>query len=236
MSVEAPPSKSSQVPPPFDPHPFRTRFKALIPLLIVAMVAGGGVALIAGTSSKQALPGGGKAIKSSTFAGPTFSRPILAPSLGSMHNYNGGPPVSVAADRGKAVFVTFLYTHCPDVCPLIASSLHTAMTELGPRAADVRLIAVSVDPHGDNPTDVAAFLHEHQLNGQMKYLLGTAAQDAPVWKSWYVGSSQDVSSPQFVNHTGVVYGIDASGHLMTAYQPNFAPSAIVHDVTPLLNS
>ena len=33
--------------------------------------------------------------------------------------------------KGKAVLLTFIYTHCPDVCPLIVSSLHNALVKLG---------------------------------------------------------------------------------------------------------
>ena len=59
--------------------------------------------------------------------------------------------MNLAGYRGKAVFVTFLYTHCPDVCPLIASQLHNALSRLGSKAGQVQLVAVSVDPRGDTP-------------------------------------------------------------------------------------
>ena len=58
---------------------------------------------------------------------------------------------------GKAVLLTFIYTHCPDTCPLIVANLHNALVQLGPRAADVQIIAVSVDPKGDTPATVRAF-------------------------------------------------------------------------------
>ena len=52
-------------------------------------------------------------------------RPVQpAPAL-ALRNFNG-EPVSLAAMRGKAVFVTFVYTHCPNVCPLIVSGLAAA--------------------------------------------------------------------------------------------------------------
>ena len=42
-----------------------------------------------------------------------------------------GQPVSLSQFRGHPVIVTFLYTHCPDVCPLIADKLHLSLVKLG---------------------------------------------------------------------------------------------------------
>jgi protein SCO1/2 len=54
--------------------------------------------------------------------------------------------------------VTFLYTHCPDVCPLIASNLRVAQNLMGSKVASrAQIVAVSVDPRGDDRQTVAAF-------------------------------------------------------------------------------
>ncbi len=54
--------------------------------------------------------------------------------------------------RGKLVLLTFLYTNCPDVCPLITQNLNEALQMLGAKRDDVRVLAVSVDPEGDTPS------------------------------------------------------------------------------------
>ncbi|HEX7593562.1 MAG TPA: SCO family protein, partial [Anaerolineae bacterium] len=41
-----------------------------------------------------------------------------------------GSAVSLADFRGKVVVLTFLYTHCPDECPLIASKLRVTSDAL----------------------------------------------------------------------------------------------------------
>jgi cytochrome oxidase Cu insertion factor (SCO1/SenC/PrrC family) len=99
----------------------------------------------------------------------------------------------------------------------------------------VQIIAVSVDPRGDTPKAVASFLERHGMTGRMQYLIGSAHELARVWEAWGVGSEQDAEKPQFVNHTGIIYGISASGKQTTFYAPTFKPSEIVHDV-PLLAS
>jgi cytochrome oxidase Cu insertion factor (SCO1/SenC/PrrC family) len=49
-----------------------------------------------------------------------------------------------------------------------------------------------------------------------------------------VGSEQDVSRPDLVNHSALIYGIGSSGRIYTIYPANFQPSQLIHDVTPLL--
>jgi len=221
-------------PPPESPSR-RPGLQIFLPVLLILVVVGALTFVLASGSSKPQLPGGATSATTSRFDGGVLTPLRAAPALSTLRNYTG-QPVNLASYRGKAVFLTFLYTHCPDVCPLIASHLHTVLSELGSRARQVQLIAVSVDPRGDTPGAVGAFLHEHQLSGQMQYLIGSGAQLAPVWKSWYVGSSRDVGRPALVNHSALVYGISASGKLTTIYASNFVPSQIVHDVAPLLAS
>jgi protein SCO1 len=209
--------------------------RIVLPLLVILAIAGGAALLIAGTShSSQPLPGGAHGVKSTSFLGQEFSKPQPVPPL-SLHNYLGGP-VNIDAYRGKAVLVTFLYTHCPDVCPLITSDLRVAQNLMGPKvSAEAQIIAVSVDPRGDDPQTVAAFLKVHEMTGRMKYLIGSPHELGRVWSAWGVGSERDSQQPQLINHTGLVYGITASGKLTTIYPANFKPSEIAHDV-PLLAS
>ncbi len=79
-----------------------------------------------------------------------------APSL-ALRNYLGDQ-VNLDSYRGKAVLVTFLYTHCIDVCPVITANLRLVLQRLGPEARKVQIIAVSVDPRGDTRKTVASFL------------------------------------------------------------------------------
>lgn len=62
-----------------------------------------------------------------------------------------GHTVTMAAQRGRWVVVTFLYTRCPDVCPLIAAQLNRALEANIGREVGLRVLAVSVDPRRDTP-------------------------------------------------------------------------------------
>lgn len=203
--------------------------------LVVLLVIVGGVVLLStggGSSRPSVAPVQGAA--SPKYSGSLASPPAPEPPL-ALRNYRG-EHVNIAQYKGRAVLVTFLYTHCPDQCPIIASNLGVALNLMGSHnASKVQAIAVSVDPRGDTPKSVATFLKRHGVAGRMQYLVGSLHELAQVWKAWGVGSERDAKNPELVNHTGLVYGVSAQGKVTTLYAANFTPREIVHD-TPLLAS
>lgn len=194
----------------------------LFALLVAAAMAGCGGGGSSGSSSDKLA--GIKAVPSKP-APPT----VLKDSTGQT--------VDLSNYRGKAVLVTFIYTHCPDVCPLIVGNLHTAQAELGSKASDLQIVAVSVDPKGDTPSTVKSFLQQHQMTGRMEYLVGSRPQLERTWSAWKVGAKSESSrrDPDLVEHSALIYGIDGSGKITTIYPSNFKPQQIVHDV-PILAS
>lgn len=209
---------------------------AAIPIVLVLVIAGTATAVLAlGGKSSEKLPGNAKkAAPADGFRGATLTPVKVAPPI-VLRNYLG-QPVNLASYHGKAVLVTFLYVHCPDVCPAIASGLRVVRQDLGKEAAKVQVIAVSVDPRGDTPSSVKRFLAQRRMIGGMQYLIGSASRLAKVWSAWNVGSQKDSTDPEFVAHTALVYGVSGSGKLMTIYPANFKPSDIVHDVPKLAAS
>jgi protein SCO1/2 len=207
-------------------------FRLLLSLAALVVVAGV-VALVAGGGSSKSKANSTKPLAHSAYkAEAELSPPTPAPAL-ALRNYLG-KEVNLASYRGKAVLVTFLYTNCPDICPLITSNLRVAQNLMGAKVASkVQIIAVSVDPKGDTPKAVASFLARHEMTGRMQYLVGSAHEHARVWKARGVGSEADAQQPQFVNHSGLIYGITASGKRTTLYSPSFKPADVAHDV-PLL--
>lgn len=191
--------------------------------------AHGGGTRAARTSASSSSSGSGQAV---SYRGPTLQTPSPAPPI-ILRNYLG-QQVDTASYRGKALLVTFIYTHCPDTCPLIVANLHNALRLLGRRSSEVRIVGVSTDPRGDTRQAVAAFLARHEMTGRMQYLTGSHAALVPVWRAWGINASKPTSQDR-VNHSALVYGITGSGKVTVVYPSNFTPADIAHDV-PLLAS
>ncbi len=210
--------------------------RMILPLAVIVVIAGGFALLFQNTSrNSQPLAAGTHSSRSASFLGDELSPPKAAPAL-SLRNYLG-ERINIDQYRGTALLVTFLYTHCPEICPLITADLHAALGLMSPKTASkVQIVAVSVDPRGDTPRTVAAYLKVHEMTGRMKYLIGSPRELGHVWQRWGVGSERDAENPDFINHSALVYGINASGQLKTVYiGSSFQPSEVAHDV-PLLAS
>lgn len=152
-----------------------------------------------------------------------------------------GRTFSLAALRGKVVALTFLYTHCPDYCPLIAEQLGTVHAQLGNVSDRVAFVAVSVDPTGDTEEAVRGFLAAHHVAGVLTYLRGTRDQLRPVWAHYFVASdaggaaaSASGSAPaQPINHTTIIYVIDPQGQVRVFLPANFDPKDLLTDLRAL---
>jgi protein SCO1 len=178
-----------------------------------------------GTTGSLTVSGG-----SGRFAGGELNPPQPTPDFTLTDQ--SGQKVSMADQRGKLVLVTFLYTNCPDVCPLITQNLNQALQMLGPTRDDVRVLAVSVDPEGDTPQSVDKYAKTHHLLPEFHYLIGTRDELTQVWKDYDVAAV--ASDPALVDHTAYTMLVDRSGEGRVVYDASVKARDVVHDVDELL--
>ena len=150
---------------------------------------------------------------------------------------SSGAKVTLSQLKGHPVVLTFLYTHCPDQCPLTAEKLHAAMGALGTKGtANVDWVVVSVDPTGDTPQDTQAFLTTHHIIGVVHYLLGTQQQLQPVWNAYHIAVQPDGDATAHigdVSHTIGVYILDAQGDERIYLDDTFDPQTLAADLRML---
>jgi protein SCO1/2 len=164
------------------------------------------------------------------FAGAEIIPPRAAPPI-ALHDASGRA-VSLAEQRGRFTLVTFIYTHCPDVCPLITQNLNAALRALGSARDHVRVLAVSVDPNGDTPSAVRAYARAKHLMPQFRYLIGSRAQLRRVWKGWQVLAVS--SKPDLVDHVAYTALVDTTGKERVLYDSAVHASQVVHDLRVLM--
>jgi len=144
-----------------------------------------------------------------------------------------GRLVDLAQQRGRVIVLTFLYTQCKDICPLMASSLNAVLANLKePERQRVRVIAVSVDPRGDTFASVRRYAKEKNLLPQFRYLVGSKQDLAPVWSAY--GILVDPVNLESIDHTGRIIVIDRKGELRAGFPPTVPAATVLGDVKKLL--
>ena len=171
-----------------------------------------------------AKPGGGPRVGADGWAGSL--RPAIPPKDFSLRDQDG-KPVSLHQLRGHVVVLTFMYSTCQDTCPVTATTIRGALDDLG---HDVPALAVSVDPAHDTPATAEAFLVKRSLtHGRMRFLLGTRAQLAPVWKAYGI-------QPQGngYEHSAYVLLIDKRGRQRIGFPiDELTSEGLAHDIRRL---
>jgi protein SCO1 len=132
--------------------------------------------------------------------------------------------------RGRPYLLTFLFTDCRDVCPLIGREIGEALQLLGPRAREVAAVAVSVDPEGDTRPAVRAWLRKQRLPDNFHYIIGNRRRLQPVWRAYF--AAPQPAGTEESRHTASIWVIDARGRLRAKFSGGVPvrPRDIAHDL------
>jgi protein SCO1/2 len=142
---------------------------------------------------------------------------------------------TLADFKGKAVILLVGYTHCPDVCPTTMAELSQAMQQLGPDAARVQVLFVTVDPARDTPEVLSQYVAA--FNPSFIGLRPTDAQLAKVAKDfrvYYAKVEGKTPDSYTMDHTAASYVFDPSGKLRLFARDGQGVRPWIHDLRLLL--
>ena len=133
-----------------------------------------------------------------------------------------GRVVRDAEFRGKWLLVYFGYTHCPDVCPTTLLEITQALAKLGPLAADVQPIFITIDPERDTPDIVGDYVKA--FDPRIIGLSGSSEEIAKVAKEYRVYYKKEKWSgaraeDYLMQHSAFVYVMGPSGAYVTLFAP-----------------
>jgi protein SCO1 len=136
--------------------------------------------------------------------------------------------------RGRPYLLTFLFTDCRDVCPLIGREIGEALRLLGPRATEAAAVAITVDPEGDTRPTVRAWVRKHSLPPNFHYLVGSRGRLEPVWRAYFAAPQPPGTEES--RHTASIWVIDARGRLRAKFSGGVPvrPVDIAHDLRLLV--
>ena len=141
-----------------------------------------------------------------------------------------GQPRSDKDFHGQWTLIYFGYTHCPDVCPITLSLMADVMDKLGAKAARVTPIFVTVDPARDTPKVLKQYMAS--FGKRFVGLTGSAASIATVTKEFRVYAKRhDLPGGGYaMDHSGVIYLMDAGGKFAMDYDEVSGPDKIAADI------
>ena len=180
-------------------------------------------------------------ILSSCSGGGSFRGTVLDPGDAAppfrLHD-QFGDSVALSDLSGKVVVLAFLYTHCPDVCPITAEALRRAQTLLGDDAREAEFVAITVDPQRDSVERANQYSQEMDMLNRWRFLVGSQEQLAPIWKSYWLDPIRDLPTHGEDPHAGGNDAEAATGKLETlnALVESPAPSAVEASVEGYLVS
>ena len=146
-----------------------------------------------------------------------------------------GKPRTLADFRGKAVVLFFGYTHCPDICPTTLADMAAVMKALGPDAARVQVLFVTVDPERDTPEMLAKYVPS--FDPAFLGLSGDAAavqRAAKEFKIFYEKRPGKALGAYTVDHSGQSYVLDAQGRLRLVVRHDRIAQDLAEDLRALL--
>ncbi|MBF0237929.1 MAG: SCO family protein [SAR324 cluster bacterium] len=143
--------------------------------------------------------------------------------------------VSLENYRGKVVLLTFGYTYCPDVCPLILSALKQDMIQLGSLKSGVQVLFVSVDPERDTPERLKEYVT--YFDETFMGLTGSVDEIKKVgdlYRARYFREESPSIAGYFFAHTDYVYLIDQDGNVRGRFKTAHDNEALLQGIQQLL--
>jgi cytochrome oxidase Cu insertion factor (SCO1/SenC/PrrC family) len=146
------------------------------------------------------------------------SRGVGTPQVGGPFTMvdHTGQAVSEKTYLGKPMLMFFGFTYCPDVCPTELQVIAAALEQLGPKAADIQPIFVSIDPARDTP----AVMKDYVANFGTQFigLTGTPEQVAAMAKTYKVffEKRENATAPDqyLMDHSSTIYLMGADGKFL----------------------
>ncbi|HEY1232896.1 MAG TPA: SCO family protein [Candidatus Binatia bacterium] len=119
--------------------------------------------------------------------------------------------------RGEVVLVTFIFTTCPDVCPLLTANFAAIQRDLDKQnIADYRLLSITTDPERDTPPVLKAYAGRFKAQTERwSFLTGSRRDLAKIWKAFGVSVVKNQSGQ--IQHTTFTTIVDRQGNRRVDY-------------------
>lgn len=168
-----------------------------------------------------------------TFSAEVLNPPVAAPNFALTDET--GQPFALDDLRGQWILLAYGYTTCPDVCPSTLNILKRAREELGPQAANVQVVFVTIDPERDSVAVMENFVHH--FDPSFKGLTGTPEEIAVAAQAYgakYEKWDIKTALGYLMKHSAYVYLIDPNFQWRLTFPFGVLPDEIAADLAYLM--
>ncbi|WP_431194815.1 SCO family protein [Burkholderia cenocepacia] len=118
-----------------------------------------------------------------------------------------GQTVSLAkeVDDGRPVILTFIYTSCTTICPMISQTLEQLQGALGADRDKVHIMSISIDPEADTPARLKSYAARFGAGPEWQHYTGTVEASVAAQRAFNVFRGDKM------NHTPVTFVRAAPG-------------------------
>jgi len=156
----------------------------------------------------------------------------------------GGPFALMATDgktvtdqtyRGKWLFIYFGYTFCPDACPTALTNMSAALDKLGPEAANLQPLFITVDPRRDTREAMADYMKS--FDSRIVGLTGTEQQIASVAHAYrvYYAPQKTGGDDYLVDHSAAIYLMNPAGKFVRVFAGDLSGDRMADQLRKLMN-
>ena len=119
--------------------------------------------------------------------------------------------------KGKVVMVNFIFTSCPDVCPLETARLREVQKLLGERVGqDVFMYSITIDPKVDTPAVLKAYREKFQVAPGWTFLTGKPDEIILLRKKLGMYGKEDEAGDLSTHNLSLILGNQKTGKWMKA--------------------
>ena len=125
--------------------------------------------------------------------------------------------VSLHDFRGKVVAVSFIYTYCTDVCPMLTANMASVQEKLGPAfGPEIAFVSITVDPERDTPEVLKEYAQNFGADLKAwSFLTGDPAVVHEVGRKYGIIARKAANGD--VDHTLLTSLVDPNGILRVQY-------------------
>jgi protein SCO1/2 len=128
--------------------------------------------------------------------------------------------------RGRFMLVYFGYSYCPDICPTTLAVMADALEKLGPEAARVTPVFITVDPERDTPGVLKAYLKS--FGSRFVGLTGDAKAVAAAARAYrvYYQKRPLKGGGYAMDHSSQIYLMGPDGKFIANYDETLGPDGL----------